>query len=71
MNKLALSRWDPVQHLEAPADAVAYLDAAMEDGDPGLVAAVMSDVTKAIVEWGAQTDTDAQMDRDRQMKSFG
>lgn len=65
MDKLALSRWDPVEHPETPADAVAYLDAALEDGDPELVAAVVSDITKAIVEWGAQTDVNAPVDGNR------
>ncbi|MCY3948468.1 MAG: hypothetical protein OXF61_04635 [Acidimicrobiaceae bacterium] len=56
MDQLALRRWDPVEHLETPADAVAYLDAALEDGDPRLVAAVLGDIARAAAEHGTQTD---------------
>lgn len=47
MAKLALKRWDPAEHLPDDADAIAYLDAALEDGDPALVAAVPGDIARA------------------------
>lgn len=39
--------WDPVEHLEAEEDQTAYLDAALEDGDPALIAACREDITSA------------------------
>ena len=47
MDELAIRRWDPIEHLETTADAVAYLDTALEDGDPQLVAAVVGDIAAA------------------------
>jgi probable addiction module antidote protein len=39
--------WDVAQHLETEADMVAYLEAALEDGDPALVAAALGDIARA------------------------
>lgn len=39
--------WDPVEHLETTEDIAAYLRAALEDGDPKLVAAALGDVARA------------------------
>ena len=39
--------WDPADHLESDEDIVAYLEAAFEDGDPGLIAAALGDIAKA------------------------
>ncbi len=39
--------WDPAEHLETDGDIAAYLDAALEDGDPALIAAVLSDIARA------------------------
>lgn len=39
--------WDPAQHLETDEDIAAYLDAALEDGDPALIVAVLGDVARA------------------------
>lgn len=47
MNEVQIRRWDPVEHVESTADAIAYLDAALEDGDPQLVAAVLGDIARA------------------------
>jgi probable addiction module antidote protein len=41
------TRWDASEHLQTPEDIAAYLSAAMEDGDPGLIAAAIGDVAKA------------------------
>lgn len=38
--------WDPAQHLESAEDIAAYLAAALEDGDPKLVAAALGDVAR-------------------------
>ncbi|MYD33470.1 MAG: putative addiction module antidote protein [Acidimicrobiales bacterium] len=47
MSDIKISRWDPAEHIESTTDALAYLDAALEDGDPQLVAAVLGDIARA------------------------
>ena len=47
MGKLKTRRWDPVRHLRDEEDMVAYLQAALEDGTPGLVTAVLGDIARA------------------------
>ena len=39
--------WDPADHLESDEDIVAYLEAAFEGGDPGLIAAALGDIARA------------------------
>jgi probable addiction module antidote protein len=39
--------WDAAAHLETDDDMAAYLDAALEDGDPALVAAALGDIARA------------------------
>ncbi len=39
--------WDAAEHLETEEDMVAYLDAALEDGDPALVVAALGDIARA------------------------
>ena len=39
--------WDPADHLENLADVVAYLEAALEDGDPEVIAGALEDVTRS------------------------
>lgn len=39
--------WDAAEHLETSEDMVAYLEAALEQGDPKLVAAVLGDIARA------------------------
>jgi len=39
--------WDAAEHLETEEDMVAYLDAALEDGDPALIVAVLGDIARA------------------------
>lgn len=47
MPKPRTKRWDAAAHLHSPRDVAAYLEAAMEDGDPGLVAAALGDIARA------------------------
>ena len=47
MTKTKTTRWDPADHLETNDDIVAYLEAALEDGDPALVAAALGDIARA------------------------
>ena len=39
--------WDAAEHLETAEDMAAYLEAALEEGDPALVAAAMGDIARA------------------------
>lgn len=47
MAKTQTTKWDVVEHLETEEDIAAYLEAALEDGDPQLVAAALEDITRA------------------------
>jgi probable addiction module antidote protein len=39
--------WDVAENLETKEDMAAYLEAALEDGDPALVAAALGDIARA------------------------
>ena len=39
--------WDAAEHLETQEDVLAYLEAALENGDPVLIAAVLGDIARA------------------------
>lgn len=39
--------WDPVDHLQTEEAVLAYLDAALEDGDPALIAAALGDIARS------------------------
>lgn len=45
-NKQALP-YDAIEFLETDGDIVAYLDAALNDGDPNLVSAVLDDISRS------------------------
>lgn len=45
--KITTRPWDAAEHLENEGDMVAYLDAALEDGDPSLIIAVLGDIARA------------------------
>jgi probable addiction module antidote protein len=47
MNKKRTTRWDAPQYLDTNAAMVAYLEAALEDGDPGVIAAALGDIARA------------------------
>lgn len=40
-------KWDPTEHLESNEDMVAYLEAALLEGDSSLVAAALGDIARA------------------------
>lgn len=46
-NKLQTLPWDAAEHLKTEEDIIAYLDAALEDGDPSLIVAVLGDIARA------------------------
>jgi probable addiction module antidote protein len=45
--KVKTRPWDVAEHLTTDDDMAAYLEAALEDGDPGLVAAALGDIARA------------------------
>ena len=47
MAKTTTTPWDPVDHLKTEEDMVAYLEAALEEADPTLVAAALGDIARA------------------------
>ena len=47
MVKTATTTWDPADHLKTEEDMVAYLEAALEEADPALVAAALGDIARA------------------------
>jgi probable addiction module antidote protein len=47
MSKTRTKSWDAAEHLKNDEDMVAYLEAALEDGDPALVAAALGDIARA------------------------
>jgi probable addiction module antidote protein len=47
MTKTKTRPWDVAEHLETVEDMAAYLEAALEEGDPALIAAAMGDIARA------------------------
>jgi probable addiction module antidote protein len=47
MVKARTARWDLAQHLDTPEARAAYLEAALVDGNPALVAAALGDIARA------------------------
>jgi probable addiction module antidote protein len=47
MAKIHTRPWDAAEHLDTEEDMAAYLEAALEDGDPALVAAALGDIARA------------------------
>lgn len=45
--EITTSLWDAPEHLETEEDMVLYLEAALEDGDPSLITAVLGDIARA------------------------
>ena len=46
-NSVETRPWDAAEHLETEEDMIAYLDAALEDGDPAVILAVLGDIARA------------------------
>ena len=47
MTKTVTTTWDPADHLVTNEDMAAYLEAALEEGEPALVAAALGDIARA------------------------
>ena len=47
MAKTKTYPWDAADYLETREDMIAYLDAALEDGDAKLIATVLGDIARA------------------------
>jgi probable addiction module antidote protein len=47
MAKIETRTWDPAEHLGTEEDMAAYLEAALEEGDPALIAAALGDIARA------------------------
>ena len=47
MSKTRTKSWDAAEHLKSDEDMAEYLEAALEDGDPALVAAALGDIARA------------------------
>ena len=47
MTKTTTTLWDPATQLSTIEDVAAYLEAALQDGDPQLVAAGLGDIARA------------------------
>lgn len=49
--------WDVVEHLRSEEDIAAYVEAALEDGDPILVAVALEDAQRArrLLERGSRS----------------
>lgn len=47
MKMVKTKRWDPAKYLETKEDMAAYLEAALEENDPALVAAALGDIARA------------------------
>ena len=47
MAKTKILPWDAAEHLVTEQDMAAYLEAALEDGEPSLVAAALGDIARA------------------------
>jgi len=47
MAKTKTTSWDPSDHLETREQMAHYLEAALEDGDSGVIAAALGDIAKS------------------------
>jgi probable addiction module antidote protein len=45
--KVRTYKWDPARHLKTDKERAAYLEVALEDGNPGLVTAVLGDIARS------------------------
>jgi probable addiction module antidote protein len=65
---LKTHRWDTSEYLETPEKMAAYLEAALEDGDSQLIAAVLGDIAK--VKGMTQVAKDSGLGRESLYKAL-
>ena len=58
-----------INHLQTKEDMAAYLEAALEDGDPALVVAALNDIVRAR-RFSSQTPQDFDLDLDTDGRSL-
>jgi probable addiction module antidote protein len=68
MTKTTTIIWDPATYLATSDDVAAYLEAALQDGDPQLVAAALGDIARA--KGMSQVARDAGLGRESLCKSL-
>jgi probable addiction module antidote protein len=68
MAKTQTRPWDAAEHLETAEDMAEYLEAALEDGDPQLVAATLGDIARA--KGMAQIAREAGLERESLYKAL-
>ncbi len=68
MAKTVTTPWDPADHLHTEEDMAAYLEAALEEGDPTLVAAALGDIARA--KGMSQVARDAGLGRESLYKAL-
>ncbi|MBK8133170.1 MAG: putative addiction module antidote protein [Gammaproteobacteria bacterium] len=68
MTKTLTTPWDPADHLQTDEDMAAYLESALEEGDPALVAAALGDIARA--KGMAQVARDAGLGRESLYKAL-
>ena len=44
---LETTKWDPTEHFDSKAAILAYIDAALEDGDPAIISAALGNIARA------------------------
>lgn len=56
------TRWSALDHLDSDEEQAAYLDAALDDGDSGLVATVIGDIARArgVTRFAEETGIDVR-----------
>ena len=66
--KTATTLWDPAEHLKTEQDMAAYLEAALNEQDPALIAAALGDIARA--KGMTQTARDAGLGRESLYKAL-
>ncbi|MEK6582106.1 MAG: addiction module antidote protein [Nitrospirota bacterium] len=46
-SKVKITQWDAAEHLKTEEDIAAYLEAAIEEGDPVVISAAIGDIARA------------------------
>jgi len=68
MGKTTTKPWDPNEHISSKAEMAAYLEAALEDGDPSVIAGVLGDIARS--KGMAQLARDTGLGRESLYKSL-